>query len=396
MYPTKKLWEVINIIRWVTYKPENVLENWWIACFRTKNIQQKLYESDIVYIEKNIVKNPEKFLKNWDILVSSANSLELLWKCCLIENLTYEATLWWFITCFRSTEDINYKYFYYFYNSEKIQKIVRWFSRKTTWIANLQLTEVQNLPIPLPPLPTQQKIVFKLDSLFEKLDQSITLTKQNLANIEELNKSILEKIFKECEEKHEKRKLDEVSTIITWNTPSTKFPEYYWWNILWAWPTDIWDNKIINFTSKTLSQKWLIDWKARLVKKWSVLLVSIWTIWKVWIAWQDLTTNQQINSFEVNEKISWDFLYYFFQFYQKILKTLASKTVVPIINKTQCSQVLIPLPPLPEQQKIVEYLDNIFAKNKILQEKYKQNLKNFEELKQSILKQAFENEDFIK
>ena len=69
---------------------------------------------------------------------------------------------------------------------------------------------------------------------------------------------------------------------------------------------------------------------------------------------------------------------------------------MPIINKTQCSQVLIPLPPLPEQQKIVEYLDNIFAKNKILQEKYKQNLKNFEELKQSILKQAFENDDFIK
>lgn len=172
MYPTKKLWEVINIIRWVTYKPENVLENWWIACFRTKNIQQKLYEGDIVYIEKNIVKNPEKFLKNWDILVSSANSLELLWKCCLIENLTYEATLWWFITCFRSTEDINYKYFYYFYNSEKIQKIVRWFSRKTTWIANLQLTEVQNLPIPLPPLSTQKLIVEKLDMIFAEIEKS--------------------------------------------------------------------------------------------------------------------------------------------------------------------------------------------------------------------------------
>jgi hypothetical protein len=58
--------------------------------------------------------------------------------------------------------------------------------------------------------------------------------------------------------------------------------------------------------------------------------------------------------------------------------------------------ILIPLPPLSEQQKIVEYLDNIFAKNKILQEKYKQDLQNLEELKQSILKQAFEDEDFIK
>lgn len=191
----KKLWEVINIIRWVTYKPENVLENWWIACFRTKNIQQKLYESDIVYIEKNIVKNPEKFLKNWDILVSSANSLELLWKCCLIENLTYEATLWWFITCFRSTEDINYKYFYYFYNSEKIQKIVRWFSRKTTWIANLQLTEVQNLPIPLPPFSEQQKIVEYLDNIFAENQKLKNLYQAQIKNLNEMKQSFLKKAF---------------------------------------------------------------------------------------------------------------------------------------------------------------------------------------------------------
>ena len=66
------------------------------------------------------------------------------------------------------------------------------------------------------------------------------------------------------------------------------------------------------------------------------------------------------------------------------------------VTKNFIENFQIPLPPLSEQQKIVEYLDNIFAKNKILQEKYKQDLKNFEELKQSILKQAFEDEDFIK
>jgi len=69
---------------------------------------------------------------------------------------------------------------------------------------------------------------------------------------------------------------------------------------------------------------------------------------------------------------------------------------MPKLAISRLKQISIPLPPLSEQQKIVEYLDNIFSKNKILQEKYKQDLNNFEELKQSILKQAFENEDFIK
>ena len=82
-------------------------------------------------------------------------------------------------------------------------------------IPHLRKDILINLEIPLPPLPTQQKIVSKLDSLFEKLDQAITLTKQNLANIEELNKSILEKIFKEYEEKYEKKKLGDVCNKIT-------------------------------------------------------------------------------------------------------------------------------------------------------------------------------------
>jgi len=56
---------------------------------------------------------------------------------------------------------------------------------------------MKNIPIPLPPLPTQKLIVQKLDSSFEKIDKSIELTKKNLKNIEELNKSVLAEVFSE-------------------------------------------------------------------------------------------------------------------------------------------------------------------------------------------------------
>ncbi|MDD3302704.1 MAG: restriction endonuclease subunit S, partial [Candidatus Gracilibacteria bacterium] len=50
----------------------------------------------------------------------------------------------------------------------------------------------------------------------------------------------------------------------------------------------------------------------------------------------------------------------------------------------------IPLPPLPKQKEIVTYLDKIFEKNKSLKSEYERKLKDLEEMKQSLLKEAFE------
>ncbi len=56
----------------------------------------------------------------------------------------------------------------------------------------------------------------------------------------------------------------------------------------------------------------------------------------------------------------------------------------------------IPLLPLSKQKEIVTYLDEVFEKNKKIKEWYEKKLKDLEEMKQSILKEAFENEEFVK
>jgi len=50
----------------------------------------------------------------------------------------------------------------------------------------------------------------------------------------------------------------------------------------------------------------------------------------------------------------------------------------------------IPLPPLEKQKEIVSYLDKVFEKNRVINEQYETELKNLKELKQSLLKDAFE------
>jgi len=70
---------------------------------------------------------------------------------------------------------------------------------------------MKNIQIPLPPLPTQKLIVQKLDSSFEKIDKSIELTKKNLKNIEELNKSVLEEVFKNSN--FNEKNIDEIAEV---------------------------------------------------------------------------------------------------------------------------------------------------------------------------------------
>ena len=78
-------------------------------------------------------------------------------------------------------------------------------------IPHLRKDILINLEIPLPPLSTQKLIVEKLDMIFAEIEKSKNLLEKNLQNVDEMNKSVLEKIF--ANDKWEKKKLGEVCEI---------------------------------------------------------------------------------------------------------------------------------------------------------------------------------------
>ncbi len=384
MYPTKKLWEIWVYINWKAFKPSD----WWKSGFPIVRIQNLNWNWEYNFFYWEI--EEKYFIEKWDILISWSASLDIYiwkWEKSVLNQHIFKVDL--------NEKIIERTFFYYL-----IKNILKEIISKTHWVWMKHITKwkFESILIPLPPLPTQQKIVFKLDYSFEKLDQAITLTKQNLANIEELNKSILEKIFKECQEKYEKREIWEVSKTTSWWTPLRSEKKFWWWNIPWLKSWELNDNLKINFSEEFITEEWLQNSSAKIFKKWTLLIALYWaTAWKLWILDFDATTNQAVCSIQnSNNEFIEKFLFYFlFSKREKIISD-SFGWAQPNISKSYLDNILIPLPPLSEQQKIVEYLDNIFAKNKILQEKYKQDLQNLEELKQSILKQAFEDEDFIK
>jgi len=63
---------------------------------------------------------------------------------------------------------------------------------------------------------------------------------------------------------------------------------------------------------------------------------------------------------------------------------------MPKLAITRLKQIKLPLSPLEKQKEIVAQLDQVFEKNKALKDSYEKKLKDLEEMKQSLLKEAFE------
>ena len=92
--------------------------------------------------------------------------------------------------------------------------------------------------------------------------------------------------------------------------------------------------------------------------------------------------------------IDYDLLYYYFlsPFGTEQLYSITTGTAVKKFNKTDLKTICLPLPPLPEQQRIVDRIDCLFAKLDEAKQKAQDALDSFENRKAAILHKAFTGE----
>jgi len=204
---------------------------------------------------------------------------------------------------------------------------------------------------------------------------------------------VIPKWFKQTEigvipEEWEIKILNDLWKIITWNTPASKNPEYFWDKIMFITPTDFsnyW--KYSNKSNRYISDKWINNNKTRILTKNSVVVTCIGSdMGKVVITREEALTNQQINSISNIELYSVDYIYYYIKkiyWYLRLLSTWWS--TMPIINKTDFSKILFVSPPLPQQKAIAEILSSLDDKIELLE---KQN-KTLENIGQAIFKSWF-------
>ncbi|MDK9718414.1 MAG: restriction endonuclease subunit S [Trichlorobacter sp.] len=185
-----RLGDVAAFIRGITFKPEDKIEpnsTDAVVCMRTKNVQDILDQDDLIAIPQPFVKRKEQYLFEGDLLVSTANSWELVGKSCWVPKLSYQATAGGFISILRSDrEKIFPRYLYHWMNSSETLHQLRYCGRQTTNISNMSLDLACDLELPLPPLLEQKRIAAildKADAIRRKRQQAVKLTEELLRSV---------------------------------------------------------------------------------------------------------------------------------------------------------------------------------------------------------------------
>jgi type I restriction enzyme, S subunit len=149
------------------------------------------------------------------------------------------------------------------------------------------------------------------------------------------------------------------------------------------------------------SKEYISDEGAKLfknVKKGTLLASFKLTLGRLAFAGIDLRTNEAIAALEIrnNDEIINEYLYYYLTFFDWHGETKGDvKIKGKTLNKSKLKEIIVLLPPIPEQHRIVKLLDGAFAKLEISKTNAEKNLVNAKELFESYLNGVFTDPEGI-
>lgn len=285
------------------------------------------------------------------------------------------------MTC---SKDLNNRYLFYFLRSDFFTDLVKSKQRGISYPA-ISEKDFYALPVPVPPLDEQIRIVAKLEEAFAEIDRAEKAYQelQTLSGVlrgQILQKAIQGKLVPQLDSEEEVQQIGDapedvpftipekwkwvtllsLGTTYTGTTPSTSKKEYFGKDIPFVKPGDI-DRYLLTYREDGLSS--VARDVARLVPKNSLLMVCIGgSIGKVAICDREVSFNQQINAIVSDEEsVLSRYLFVVMRsaYFQDEVWGNATGTATPIINKSRWGKILIPLPPIKEQARIVAKVDDL-------------------------------------
>lgn len=273
----------------------------------------------------------------------------------------------------------------------------------------VSLKVLRNLPVPLPPFEDQQIIVEYLNEInvhLSKIDQKIKKLNTLQLNFPfQLEKSILQyaiqgklvkqdnkdvpasellKRISEQKEQMVKEKIikkekalppineEEIPFDIpeTWEwarlgnlvlktigggTPSKSIPEYWNGSIPWASVKDLKSN-IIDSTQDTITELGLEKSSSNLIEKGNLIVCTRMGLGKIAINQIPIAINQDLRALYFPKQLEKEYIIYYF----KTLTLVGKGATVKGINLNELNSLLIPVPPLNEQRRIVSKIKKMF------------------------------------
>jgi type I restriction enzyme S subunit len=271
---------------------------------------------------------------------------------------------------------VNYNFLEYFLNSDlSVSQLTGNISGATR--PRVNLSDVRNIEIPIPPLPEQQRIVSILDECFAAIDKAKANAEQNLKNAKELFESYLQGVFENGNWETKTlnqiaENLDNKRVPITKNKRESGDIPYYG------------ASGIVDYVADYLFDEDLLcvsEDGANLLARTYPIAFSI--SGKTWV-------NNHAHVLRFPNLITQKFV----EVYINSIKIddFVSGMAQPKLNQAMLNKIPIPFPSIEEQQIIVRQLDALRAETQKLEAVYQKKKTDLEELKKSILQKAFTGE----
>lgn len=186
--------------------------------------------------------------------------------------------------------------------------------------------------------------------------------------------------------------ISQIGEVVSGGTPASKEPAYWGGDINWISPADLtgYSEKFIRKGNKSITQEGLKKSSAKLMPAGSVHFSSRAPIGYVAISAEPISTNQGFKSLIPIPGVFNEYIYYYLKGSKQLAERKASGTTFLELSGKAFGLLPVPLPPLPEQRRIVAKIEELLSELDNGIAALKTARKQLKVYRQAVLKQAFE------
>ena len=387
-----KLKDVATFHRGLTYKKSDEVASSSNIVLRANNIDLstfKLNFNDLRYIRDSIEIPDSKIVKKDSILICIASgSKSHLGKVALIDQEYGYAFGGFMGMLLPKTKDIDIRYLFKILTGAAFRSLIDSLTDGAN-INNLKFSLIEDFSFDLPPLEEQYRIIAKLDAAFEKIDEAIKFTEDNLTNSFNLFGSLLQNAMYKYSDV-ETGSISVVADIEYGLTEKSKSQGDY--RLIRITDIDnsgtLKQNEKVYVDSNVKSKKYILSKGDLLVARTGA------TFGKVLYFDDDQTAVFASYLIRINFKkgIQPKLFWYFAKTpqYWKQANLLAGGAAQPQFNGGALRRIEFSFPKdITEQKKVISELDRYYEKINHLQDYYRKKMNTLKQLKVSMLSDIF-------
>ena len=249
---------------------------------------------------------------------------------------------------------------FYSFTSYEQQKSIE-DSTIQTGVPHINLAILREMAVPLPPLPEQRAIA----AVLSDVDELIGLLEALIAKKRAIKQAAMQGLLTGRTRvpglggEWEDGQLGTIAKMVSGGTPSTSVAAYWSGRIPWITGADILGQSVANIR-RHITEEAVEGSPTSIVAKGNLLVVSRTGVGKLAIAPFDVAISQDFTGVVPNrDKLSARFLFRYLDFCQHVLTNQNQGTSIKGITRDALAEVLVPLPPLPEQRAIAAILSDM-------------------------------------